>query len=129
MNQYWLIAFIALLGGVGFFGYHAGVTSAEVKCQRQIEVQQQHVIGQLETQTQITNGVSNAYHTGITAIDNLYATASVQPKTNGAVRPVPAATCGTQTSKRYKLTPKQCDMEEAKCNALWNWAQQQSQVK
>jgi len=129
VNQYWIIAFVLLLAGVGYFGYRSGENAVEVTCQKHEEAQQQHVIGQLETQTQITNGVENAYHTGITAIDNLYSTARVQPAGNGNVRAVPATACGTQTSKRYKLTPKQCDMEEAKCNALWNWTQQQSQVK
>jgi hypothetical protein len=128
MNQYWIVAFLILLSGVGFFGYRAGATSAEVSCQRQVEEQQQHVIGQMETQAKITQGVQNAYHTGIAAIDNLYSTASVQSKADGAVRSIPAAACRTQTSKRYKLTFKQCDDEEFKCNALWNWAQQQSNV-
>lgn len=129
MNQYWIVAFLILLGSVGFFGYHAGVTATEVKYQRRDELQQQHVIGQLETQTKITQGVSNAYHTGIASIDSLYATASLQPTANGAMRAIPATACGTQTSKKYKLTFKQCDDEEFKCNALWNWAQQQSAVK
>ena len=126
MNQYWIVAFLIFIGMTDFFSYRYGVDSTEVKYQRQAEIQQQHVIGQLENQSKITQGVSNAYHTGISAIDDLY---RVQPTIDGAMRPISAAACGTQTSKKYKLTFKQCDQEEAKCNALWVWANQQSAVK
>lgn len=129
MNQYWIVAFVILLAGTGFFGYRYGVTSTEVGCQKHEEEQQQHVIGQMQAQTQVTQEIQNAYHTGISSIDALYATAGVQPTANGNVRSIPSAACGTQTSKKYKLTPKQCDDEEYKCNALWNWAQQQSAIK
>lgn len=138
MNQYWLVALIVLLCSIGLFGYHAGVTSAEVKCDKHdaAEAQttinaQQHVITETETQNQISQGAENAYHTGINSIDSLYTdSVPTAPAAAGdGVRRVSTAACGTQTSKKYKLTPQQCDEEEAKCNALWNWAQSQAAVK
>jgi hypothetical protein len=138
MNQWWILFCLGILAAVGFTGERYGENRVRVQCDKHDEAQQQvtidaqqHVIKQVQTQGQITQEVENAYHTGITAIDSLYATARVQPKASASagVRSVPAAACGTQTSRKYRLTLKQCDEEEAKCNALWNWAQQQSAVK
>ncbi len=138
MNQYWIIAFVTLLVGVFLTGERYGADRMAVQCDKREEAQQQvtiaaqqHVIGQVETQSKITQESENAYHTGITAIDALYTTAGVQqtPPTGNNLRTVPSATCGTQTSRKYRLTLKQCDEEEAKSNALWNWAQNQAAVK
>jgi hypothetical protein len=126
MNQWWLLFCLVILMAVGFVGYRYGADSTEVSCQKQVEAEQAHVIGQIETQNQITQGVSNAYHTGISAIDNLY---GVQQLPGGIKRTISTPACGTQASKKYKLTPQECDDEEFKCIALWNWTQQQGDVK
>ena len=126
MNQYWLIAFITLLALIGFAGYRYGHDATEVGCQQQQELQQQHVITQMQTQTKITNGVEHAYSTGVSSIDDLY---RVQSAPHSTMRNLPTTACGTQTSKRYKLTLQQCDKEEFKCIELWNWANQQAGVK
>jgi hypothetical protein len=139
MNQWWILFCIGILAATGFTGERFGEDRVKVQCDKHDEAQQEvtiaaqkHVITEVQTQGQITQEAENAYHTGITAIDGMYAATGVQSHgdaTSAGVRPVPATACGTQTSRKYRLTPKQCDEEEAKCNALWNWAEQQAAVK
>ena len=99
---------------------------------------QQHVIGTIQQQNSINEGISHAYQIGIFAIDDLYSTASVQPApiaTGNDLRTIPGTSTGTrpivcaQTSRKYKLTPKQCDMEEEGYNQLWNAWNAQAALK
>lgn len=139
MNQWWILATLALLAGVFFVGDRYGRDAVTVVCDKQQSAEQQgtiaaqtHVIGEIKTQGNITQETSNAYHTNISAIDTMYAVPSMYPiqtATGTGVRSVPIPACGIQTSKKYKLTPQQCDIEEEKSNALWNWTQQQAAVK
>ncbi len=139
MNQWWFLGFIAFTLGIALAGEKYGENKIKVACEKQDEAQQQntimaqqHVISQIGVQDNISKGETNAYQSSLNAITILYHDVRLPAPANATgtnLRTVPAAAGGTQTSKRYRLTPQQCDQEEAKCNALWNWAQQQSAVK
>lgn len=145
MNQYWIIALLLAFVGVGFAGYRYGSDSAQVQCdkieaaQQQVTIAgQQHVITEVGKQQTITTGVSNAYHTGIASIDNLYATASVQPAnpTGGDNNPIPrpsgranASSCRPSRSKYYKLNGQECDDNTEQLIDLQNWIKQQAALQ
>lgn len=97
----------------------------------------QAVVVDVKKQSDITQEASNDYAKNLITIDGVYAN-SVQQSPNGpinsvsTIRSAASGVCpdnSTAKSKVYKLTPKQCDDEEAKCNSLWNWANQQAAVK
>ena len=138
MNQWWLLAFLALLGGTFFLGDRYGTNASKVACDKIESAEQkttiaaeQHVIGQVTTQGQINQNAETEYAKDSTSIDGVYYPSGVRAgnPAGNSVRSVSTSACGTQTSKVYKLTPEQCDKEEAKCNVLWNWAQHQAAVK
>ncbi len=139
MNEWWILLCIAILAAVGVGSYHFGEDHVTIACDKHDEAQQQvtiaaqtHVIGEIGTQGNITQESENAYHSKLTSIDSNYVNSSVQqnPATTGtSMRAIPNTACGVQATKVYKLTPLQCDHEEAKANALWNWANKQAAVK
>lgn len=140
-----LLAFIAysgamVYGGMKYEGYKAAEADARHDyAQQAITVAaQQHVIATVQTQNAITQKTETDYAKQILTIDGLYSPDSVRPATaatgngvcavakpaSGARAPVCAA-----ASREYKLTFKQCDIEEAKFNALWNDWQRQAAAK
>lgn len=135
----WIGVALFLLGAAGFMGFHFGKDSATVVCDKaqtkndQAVIDQgNHVIGQLKTQGQDTQQAELNYEDLTNAINALYAPSMPSnTPTVGAnpLRPVPKATCPSRASKKYKLTPQQCDDEEAKCTELWKWAESISAVK
>ncbi len=137
MSPYTSVAIvIGLFGGGCILGYEYATYKAKSDREAQQIAQdnvtitaQNSVIKTQQKQTIITEKTNEAYHTGIAAIDAMYNVTGVQPiqtATSNNIRSVPNTTCGVQTTKVYKLTLKQCDMEEAKANALWNWTNQQA---
>jgi hypothetical protein len=129
--------------------FQAGKTSESHICaeanaqhdlaQTQITVAaQQHVITTIQKQTEINEVTAHAYQSSISSIDDLYAS-GLQPtpvSTSHGLRSLPASTggastaiCSETTSKKYKLTPKQCDLEEEKFNLLWNTWNAQAALK
>lgn len=129
MNIYWiggLFASFVLWSGFIFYGgcqyesYKLGKADAEHDAeQAQVTISaQEHVIKQVQTQNTINQGVENAYNSGISSIDGLYAAPGMQstpPATSNGVRPIAATSCGSnvtswQVTKKFKLTPKQCDV-------------------
>ena len=140
-----LIGFIAysgslVYGGMKYEGYKMGEADAKHDyAQQAITVAaQEHVIATAQTQNTITQKAETDYAKQILAIDGMYGTASVQSApvaTSNGMRPVPSAASGisspvcAKTSREYKLTFKQCDLEEAKFNALWSDWQRQAEVK
>lgn len=139
MNQWWLLFCVALLGGTFYLGYHNGADSVKVACDKHDAQQQQqtiqaekHVTSQIQTQGNITNEEVYALIKDAHSIDGLYTSAglpAIARTTGDSVRPLPSATRGVQTSKKFKLTPKQCDEEEAKLQHCWSWANHQAAIK
>ena len=138
MNQAWTIFCLILaaalfIGGYEVRGWKDGVATAKYdEAQQQVTIAaEQKVIKQVDSQNTINQKAENDYEKGAGAINDLYDN-SVQPTpaaTSPSVRPVPAPACGPQTSRRYHLTLKQCDLEESKFNALWNAWVAQAAVK
>lgn len=92
----------------------------------------QHVTKEVETQGDITQEALNDNAKKSTTIDNAYSSDGMQP--SGDMPPVRSTPNGTRPmqrvrSKVYGLTFQQCDLEQAKANSLWNWANQQAAVK
>ncbi len=138
MNQYWALFCLLLLAAAGFGGERYGENRITVKCDKHDEAQQQvtitaqqHVIGEVKTQETINQGAENAFQKNVDTIGALYD--SGVPSNPAATGPgmcaIPAAASRPQTSRKYKLTLKQCDVEEAKFNALWNDWLAQAAVK
>lgn len=135
----WIGVALFLLGTTGLIGFHFGKDSATVVCDKAqtrndqaIIDQGNHVIGQLKTVGDITQTAEGNYEKDQNSIGALYAPSVpiITPTPSvSAVRSLPKATCPPRTSKKYKLTPQQCDDEEAKCTELWNWAKSISVVK
>ena len=130
-----------LLATVGVIGEQYGENRVTVKCDQHDEAQQQVTIGalghevkQLSKQEIINEGAENAFEKNNTDIGAMYINPSLQQPiiaTSNHSNPVAATTTGIKApvcevrSKKYKLTFKQCDAEEAKSNALWNaWIEQ-----
>ena len=145
MNKYWIIALLVAFAVVGGLGERYGEYRVTVKCdteekdQQQVTIAgQQHVITEVAKQQTITTGVSNAYHTGISTIDNLYSTASMQqlPAASGNLSAVPSSAgrtdgpaCKPSPTRYYRLTPKECDDNTAQLIGLQTWVKNQSVVK
>ena len=97
------------------------------------------VISIVQTQGNISQETSNAYAKTSADIISMYASVGVPVPTNSPINGMSTIrstagrtgpdSCKATTSKKYKLTPEQCDQEEAKCNELWNWADEQAHVK
>lgn len=136
MNLYWFGAFIAwsalmFTGGYKFESYRAGEASADLTVQQQavIIAAQKNVVDKIQKAEAITSKTEGNYEKNISDIDSLYSI-GVQSSSHPASSSLPAlsqpaigaCTCKTQS---YKLTPKQCDIEEAKLISLWDWVQEQ----
>lgn len=138
MNQAWTIFCLILAAALFFGGYEVrgwrdGVATAKYdEAQQQVTIAaEQHVIKQTETQNTINQKAESGYEKDFTTIGAMY-DSSVQPTppaASASVRPVSPAACGITASRRYHLTLKQCDLEEAKFNALWNAWVAQAAVK
>ena len=89
----------------------------------------EHALGEVKTQDNISTEATNENAKDEIAIDAAYSDSVQQSTRDLPPLPKPAAGACTTRSKVYKLTPIQCDLEESKCNALWNWAQAQAKVK
>jgi hypothetical protein len=143
MNLYWvggiLLFYVASCGTCYYIG-SSGAHDADKAAQEAVDLKaSEHVTQVTHEQETTTEGITNAHRTGIQAIDNLYATApayvGVQPAGQHDMPSLATATSGTgtavcqTTSKKYKLTFKQCDSEELGYNLLWNDWQQQAAIK
>jgi hypothetical protein len=89
----------------------------------------EHAINEVKTQETISTEATNEYAKESTAIDAVYD--SVQPANN--LPPIPAAASTARPVQRpksrvYGLTYQQCDVEQAKASAMWNWALAQAKV-
>ncbi len=140
-----LLAFIAWSGGMYYAGSKnethicaAADSAHDLKQSQNTAAAEHHVTGEVQQQGNISQEASHAYANDTASIDAAYNASSVQRPADStgnsmpAVRSSPAGACTNSViakSKIYKLTPQQCDQEEAKCNALWNWAQRQAAVK
>ena len=89
----------------------------------------EHALGEVKTQDNISTEATNENAKDDIAIDAAYSD-SVQQSTRD-LPPLPKPTAGACASKSrvYRLTYQQCDLEFAKFNSLWNWANQQAKVK
>lgn len=124
MNAYWKIGLIlAYTIAVFTAGWHTESWRWDASLAKSAE----HALGEVKTQETISTEATNDYEKSIPAIDAAYDSLSA-PNNMSSIPKPPAGACTTR-SKVYKLTPIQCDLEEAKCNALWNWAQSQAKVK
>lgn len=129
MNKFWDSAIAVALcasfiGGWETRGWKDGVTAAHLEeAQQQNTINaQNHVISVVEKQQTTTQGAENAYHIGIAAIDSLYINnpAINRVPDNGATSPRPKAPICEKVSRKYHLTLKQCDEQEAGYIALWD---------
>lgn len=129
MNGYWLIG---LLSGAYLFGLGSGWQIESWRWDASLAKSAEHAIGEVKTQNNISTEATNDNAKNILVIDHAYDGASLQPTDNGVptVPNTPGATRPVQRtrSKVYGLTFQQCDLEEAKANSMWNWANQQAKV-
>lgn len=140
MNKYWIIAFIiwsagCFTGGLKYEGYKAGEAKAELQVdQQKVTINAEAgVIAKQQNAAVITQTESQNYEKNVASIDDDYANGLYPPSasTGDSVRAAAhsaarvSADC-PKTSKKYKLTARQCDIEEAKLLALWDWMAQQA---
>jgi hypothetical protein len=137
------IAFIAWSGGMYYAGSRnethicaAADSAHDLKESQNTLAAQTHVTGEVQQQANISQEASHAYANDTATIDDAYSvqrSSTIPTGSLPAVRGTPSGTgpdsCNTAKSKIYKLTPQQCDQEEAKANELWNWANRQAGVK
>ena len=122
--------YLASIGGA----YYQGHSTEAVICKaadEKADIQAyQHKDEVTTKQNAINQSEVKLYEKDFNTIGTLYS--SGLPTSNVANLPstgnTPVRIC-TNSSKQYKLTLKQCDIEEAKLKALWEWANQQSAVK
>lgn len=135
------IASCAMCGYLGYKYETADCTAADnahdlAQSQNTVAAEKK-VTSVVQKQGIISQEASNEYTKSNANVVAAY-TGGVQSPPAGPVNGMPSvrsASGGTCTdsghwakTKVYKLTPQQCDQEEAKCNALWNWANQQASV-
>lgn len=124
MNAYW---HMGLWLSIAIVCFTAGFKVESWRWEASLAESSQHALGEIKTQGNISKEATNENEKSIIAIDAAYdsmpTALSMSP-----ISKSPAGTC-TNLSKIYRLTPQQCDLEEAKANALWNWANQQAVVK
>jgi hypothetical protein len=132
-------------GGIGLFYIatclgciYAGYEYRDARCQAAdnatVAKAEERAVSVVQQQGNISKEASNAFSQKITTIRNLYGVTGLQPATPDGMPGLSKPTSGIrpvqrQRSKVYGLTYQQCDQEEAKANALWNWSNQQAQVK
>lgn len=144
MNKWWFIALLVSYLGVGYCAYtwRADLCKATIaengEAQQKVTINAQaSVITTIGKQQDITQGVENAHHTGITAIDRLYATAAgVQPPADtasGGMPTVPTTTgrpdvttCKPSRSKYYRLDGQECDDNTEQLIELQTWVHDQA---
>ena len=124
-----LIGFVVYSGCLAYAGYRYESEKCKAADEQATIAAYQHKDEVTTKQTAITTSEESTYEKDSNAIGTLYAVSlPVSPKPNlSLVANPPNGTC--PSSKRYKLTPKQCDTEEAKLKALWTWSNQQAAVK
>lgn len=135
----WLGVALVILTGVFILGLRYGSDHETVACDKVQAVQSQeaiqqtkHVIGQIETQGQVTQTAETNYEKDHANINSIYGPSlpvNTPTPTADGMHALSKAACPARTSKKFKLTPQQCDDEEAKCTELWKWAQGQAGVK
>ena len=140
MNQVWIIFSLLLLASTGFIGERYGENRIKVQCDKHDAAQQQvtiaaenNVIAKQKQSEATTVQTAQSYEKTVDRI-NVDDDDGVQPSgtpASGSMSaiPIPAArTCpaAVTASKTYKLTLKQCDIEEAKLQHLWAWYAEQS---
>jgi len=131
-----LIAFIAYSGGLFYAGTkYEGYKAGELDAQHDLAqsavtvAAQEKVISTVQKQGNITQGASNDYSKNLALIGSFYDN-GVQPTPTTASNGMSTVCQPTsRTSSAYHLTFKQCDSEEAKLNALWNWSNQQAALR
>ncbi len=142
MNKWWLLAFVlwsagCFTSGFKYEGYRAGEAKAELQVdQQKVTISAEAgVIAKQQSAAVITQKESQNYEKNVSSIDDDYAdiTGGLYPantSTGGRLRAATNPAAGvsancTKTSKKYGLTPRQCDTEEAKLLALWDWVAKQ----
>lgn len=129
MNPYWFIAFIVWSIGCIFAGWKAESWRLGEQQNAAIVKNEDHVIDNMKQSNVIDNKVEEQHEKDIRSIDSLYgnslqSTPSAMPKLSNAT----SQSC-TVRSLKYKLSLKQCDIEESKLKDLWDWNQQQVAIK
>lgn len=135
-----LVAFLAWSGAMYYAGREneshictAADNAHDLAESQNTVAAEKKVTAVVETQGSISREASKDYAKSVSDIGTAYSS-GVQSTPAGPINSLPATsktaggTCSNH-SKVYKMTPQQCDQEEAKCNALWNWANQQAAVK
>jgi hypothetical protein len=149
MNKYWaaVVFFFYLFSCLGsaWMGYKyeyekcaAHDEAHDLAETKNTVAAEQKVVTVIQKQGTISQEASSDYAKQRAAVDSAYTgPAVVQQPPNPPVNNMPAV-CRTpgrtaapriQKSKVFGLTSEQCDDEEAKANALWNWAQRQAKAR
>lgn len=120
--------------------YYQGTRSEQHVCaekdaehdeaQQKITITAQQAVIQTEKKQQnISQEVSHEYESSVSSIDDLYATSGVSAKTSTAINNMPSistASCRTNdTTQKYKLTKKQCDIAAQRLISLQKWIAEQ----
>lgn len=148
MNQYIaggvLVFYILSCALCGFMGYQyehekcrANDEAHDLAQSQNTAAAEKKIIAVVQEQGNISQEASKGYAKSFADISAVYAGVSVQQPPDSAVnrvptiRSTPGRTCTPciLKTKIFHLSPEQCDIEEAKCTALWNWARQQQQAK
>lgn len=141
MTPAWIVALLVLLMAIGTAGYRFGADATKIACDRHDEAQQQvtiaaekGVIVKERAAGTITQNTETDYGKNIAVIEHDYDAGLVQsdpPATGVNLSPVPNPACRTsapKNSRKFSLTPQQCDIEEQKLISLWGWIRAQAAV-
>ncbi len=131
-----VVIVIGLFGGGALLGYnYATYKAKDAAAEKQVAQDnvvinaQDGVIKTQQKQATITEKTNETYHTGIAVIDSMYGVQPIQPNPSNNLSSYGKPSVGTGSnitkSKRYGLTLKTCDIEEAKLVGLWQWNQEQ----
>lgn len=126
MNSY-IIMGLCLISGVAGWetsSWKSGIAAAHLEELQQANTiaAENHVISVIDKQQTTTQGATNAYHIGVAAIDGLYTynpTINSVPNNGTATTGSKAPIC-EKVSRKYRLTFKQCDEQEAGYISLWD---------
>ena len=121
MNKWWLIILVLSWLTCGYLAYHYEATSCKAADEKADIAGYQHKDEVITKQTAITQSEVSTYEKDSNAIGALYASGLSAP-TVPNMSIIPGSTNGTcsDRSKQYKLSFKQCDIEEAKLKQLYD---------
>ena len=121
MNQWWFLAFILWSLACGLAGWKSEEWRLDSKEQSAIIEAQTNVIQTVQKQDGLINNTEVDYEKDVANdIDPLYPDSVPESAaSNLPANPCPPARTGTY-SKRFHLSPKQCDIEEDKLIRVWD---------